>query len=386
MAQKDPYERLMRYYELMTDSLPMREEFKDVLREMIGAETLSMLFLIPLAGPITRAKLVKKAGLPETELDDHLEQLAAECLVLRYQTARGLSYERGNPVFMSEQQVRMENNKERQTFFARFFNSVLEGEFEVNVPSKTPYYRVIPAEPVLKSGGEHRTVAVDETVVTESAVLPLDVASEMIRREARLIGVAECYCRKTKTVVNQACDHPLGTCFVFNEQAETLIAVGLAREIDFAETLAILDTCEQAGLVHNIDNCATELRSLCNCCACSCIVLKMVARGHTNVGASARFVVSFEPAACESCGQCVKVCPTAARSRSETREQGRTVVDIEKCIGCGLCVTNCPKNANRMVAKTGGYRLPRTYTKMMGRIGREAIAGKIKEKILGRPK
>ncbi|MCP4752505.1 MAG: 4Fe-4S dicluster domain-containing protein [Proteobacteria bacterium] len=385
MTHKDPHEKLIRFYEFMTGSLPKRGEFKTVLQDMVGPETLAVFFLIPFAGNIPYTKLVKKAGLPEAALNEHLDRLTGECLALRYETARGLSYERGNPVFMSEQQVRMGENKERQAFFARFFNTVLEGEVEINVPTKTPYYRVIPAEPTLKPAAGTRTVSVDETVVTESQVLPLDMASEMIRREARLIAVAECYCRKTKAVLDQGCDHPLETCFVFNELAESLIAAGLAREIDYDETVAILDQCEQAGLVHNIDNCATQLRSLCNCCACACIVLKMAARGYTNVGAPARFAVSFDQAACESCGQCLAVCPTDARSRSEAGDQGRTMVDVGKCIGCGLCVTTCTKNANRMTAKTGEYRLPRTHGKMMGRIGREAIVGKIKQKLLGRP-
>ena len=382
MPSKDPYEKLIRFYEFVTSPLPVREEFKAVLRDMVSPETLSIFFQIPFAGNIPYTKLRKKTALPETELKTHLDRLAEECLVLRYNTERGLTFERGNPVFMSEQQVRMGENKKRQAFFAGFFNSTMEGEFDFDMPTKTPYYRVIPAEPALKPSAETRTIAVNETVVTSSEVLPLDIASEMIRREGRLIGVAECYCRKTKRVLDQGCDHPLETCFVFNEQAEMLIDIGLAREIDYDEALDILVSCEQAGLVHNIDNCTTQLRSLCNCCACSCILLKMMARGYTNIGAPSRFVVSFTEAACESCGLCLTVCPVGARSQSGT-EREHTKVDTAKCIGCGLCATICPNRANQMIAKTGEYRLPLTYGKMMGRIGLEAVVGKVKKKLLG---
>ena len=382
MPHKDPYEKLLRFYEFVTSPLPMREEFKGALQDMVSLETLSVFFQIPFGGNIPYTKLAEKAALPEVDLKTHLDRLTDECLVLRYHTRRGLCFERGNPVFMSEQQVRKGENKNRQAFFARFFNSIMEGEFEVDMPTKTPYYRVIPAEPVLKPSAETRTITLNETVVTSSEVIPLDIASEMIRREARLIGVAECYCRKTKQVLDQGCDHPLETCFVFNEQAEMLIAIGLAREIDYDEALDILARCEQAGLVHNIDNCATQLRSLCNCCACSCVLLKMGARGYTNIGAPSRFAVSFTEAACESCGRCLTVCPVGARSQSGVHPE-YTKVDIAKCIGCGLCVTVCPNRANQMVAKNERYRLPLTYSKMMGRIGLEAVVGKIRKKLLG---
>ena len=107
-----------------------------------------------------------------------------------------------------------------------------------------------------------KVIVVDEVIADPSGVLPIDVVSEMIRRDARLIGVAECYCRKTKRIVGQGCEHPLEACFVFNELAQTLIHNGLARQVEYDETMRIIWECEERGLVHNVDNCREEIRSL----------------------------------------------------------------------------------------------------------------------------
>jgi heterodisulfide reductase subunit A len=50
------------------------------------------------------------------------------------------------------------------------------------------------------------------------------------------------------------------------------------------------------------------------------------------------FVISQR---CDSCGDCVKVCPTHA---IEIAEGGATVKSIS-CIGCGVCAPSCPKDA-----------------------------------------
>ena len=77
----------------------------------------------------------------------------------------------------------------------------------------------------------------------------LDIVSEMIKSEP-LVAIAECYCRRARRIVGKDCGHPLETCFTFNELAETLLEAGLARRIDHAEALQIIEKCEKAGLVH----------------------------------------------------------------------------------------------------------------------------------------
>jgi Pyruvate/2-oxoacid:ferredoxin oxidoreductase delta subunit len=382
MAGKDLFEDLCKFYEFMLGPLPRREEFKRTLQDTVTAEELSVFFLLPFSGPIKHEKLEKKArraDIPPDDLRARLDRLASEGFILAYGTLAAPVYERGNPVFMTEQQVRKPQDTPRRTFYAEFFNTLLEGTTTA-LPTKTPYFRVLPVEATVTGTTKSSTIVVDEVIPDPRGVLPIDVVSDMIKREAKLIGVAECYCRKTKRIVGGGCEYPLETCLVFDDLAQTLIEHGTARQINYEETMDILWRCEELGLVHNVDNCLEEIRSLCNCCPDCCAVMKAWERGYTNAGAPSRYVVGFSASKCKLCETCIPRCPTHARAIQD----GRLTINTNSCLGCGLCVAACPQGANRMVLREQQPRIPRTNADLYGKIGREAIVGKIKSKILGR--
>lgn len=64
----------------------------------------------------------------------------------------------------------------------------------------------------------------------------------------------------------------------------------------------------------------------------------LLGKGVVSISPEKAFVF---PQRCNSCGDCVKVCPTHA---IEITGGGATVKSIS-CIGCGLCVPSCPKDA-----------------------------------------
>jgi ferredoxin/DNA-binding MarR family transcriptional regulator len=380
MPPADLYERLCRFYELMVGTLPLREEFRAALEETIAEDDLRAFFLLPLSGPTPLEKLARRAGregLTEEQVRGMLDRLAAQGFIIAYEGPHGPTYERGNVIFLTEQQVRKLEDCPRRTVFARFFDQAIEIAGR-NLPTKTPYFRVLPVEGTLKRGAPRRTVIVDEVIPDPRGVLPIDVISEMVR-QTRLIGVAECYCRKTKRILGQGCEHPLETCMVFNELAETLIGNGFARQATYEEAMEIIWRCEGEGLVHNVDNCQGAIRALCNCCSCCCAVLKSWQRGQRNAGGASRYVAAFDAAKCRLVGACVSVCPSGARRL----EDGRVVVDPSVCLGCGLCVAACPEGANRLVPREPQPRIPRTNPELYGKIGREALLGMVKRKVLG---
>jgi Pyruvate/2-oxoacid:ferredoxin oxidoreductase delta subunit len=379
MGTRDRYEDLLRYYEFIMGPLPGRDQFKRTLEETVTAAELEVFFLLPIIGHIPRSKLVKKAKLPPALLKARLDRLAAEGVIMIYTVDGETAYERGNPVFMTEQQVRRPEDTPRRAFYARFFNMILRGDFTPAAPTKTAYYRVLPVEATIRDQPGSRLIPVNVEIPDSRAVLPIDIVSEMIRRDARLIAVADCYCRRTRRLVGEGCEYPLQTCLVFNKGAETLIEHGTARRIDLEEALDIVRQSEELGLVHNVDNAEGEIGSLCNCCPCCSVLLTSWQRGLTNADSPSRYRVLFAEDRCTLCQTCVGRCPTGARAVRD----GRMTTDDDLCLGCGLCVTACAQGANRMVLRERQAKLPQTADKLYAKIGREAIVGMAVNKIVG---
>ena len=67
-------------------------------------------------------------------------------------------------------------------------------------------------------------------------------------------------------------------------------------------------------------------------------VATFVGKGEISVSPEVAFII---PEKCDSCGECIKVCPVTAITSSST---GVTVNPIS-CVGCGICVPQCSKQA-----------------------------------------
>lgn len=379
MKENDVYEDLCRFYGIFVGSLPGRDRFKEALKQAVPENYLKTFFMIPSSGNISYSRLLKKSGLFENDLQHHLHFLASEGFILLYKTGEKLLCERGNPVFMSEQQVRKPEDSWQRKVFAEFFNSGIEGDLEGGVETQTPYFRVIPSQPTITEGNAFRKIDLNISLPPPGQVLPMDIITGMIQTDAKLIGVAKCFCRLAKQHLGQGCDHPLETCLAFNELAQTLIEHGFAREIGYEEALRIIQDCDDRGLVHNIDNCSSNIRTLCNCCSCCCILVKSIQRGESFAGAPSRYIVRFDSRTCNACLTCISRCPTGAK-----RVDDKTVVyDSDKCIGCGLCVATCPTGSNTMVLRKEKPKIPATHGKLYNKIRREAIFSILRKKIFG---
>jgi Fe-S-cluster-containing hydrogenase component 2 len=384
MGQKDLYEDLCKYYEFMLGPLPRRAEFKQALKDIVTPEDLAVFLLVPFFGRTTLKKLKKKSKMPAEELNERLDRLVSEAFVLAYESQEGPTYERMNVSFMTEQQVRKPEDTSRRTFFAEFFDAFMERQGAAGLPFKTAGFRVLPVEEAVTGETEARTIPLGAKIPDRRQALPLDVISEVVKREEAWIAVAECYCRKTKDLVGKGCEHPLETCFTFNDLAQGLVKTGYGRKIGYDEAMQILRQCEEAGLVHHIDNCLEDARTLCNCCPCCCAAIKISGQrqeqGQTSIIAPSRYVAEHDAAKCTLQEDCVSRCPARARSI----RSGRLVMEPALCTGCGLCVTACTQGANRMILREQPSKIPRTRKGLYGKLGREALLGLAKNKILRR--
>lgn len=64
--------------------------------------------------------------------------------------------------------------------------------------------------------------------------------------------------------------------------------------------------------------------------------------------------MSYLPMSCQHCDNpsCQKVCPTGA---TYTDDDGRVLIDYDKCIGCRMCMSACPYNVRQFNWKDPQY-------------------------------
>jgi len=202
-------------------------------------------------------------------------------------------------------------------------------------------------------------VFINESVLTsENALYVLDFerASEVIKTASQ-IGVGVCYCRHKMEHVGKNCDAPMDICLTFNGPAESLIRHGIAREVDAAEGLDLLDKAQDCNLVQFGENVQEEVGFICNCCGCCCEAL-IVARkfGFYNPVHTTNFIPKIIEEKCTGCGKCVSICPVEAMTlvtASDPHKPGKkkAKLDGDQCLGCGVCFKGCNVDALKLESR-----------------------------------
>ena len=189
----------------------------------------------------------------------------------------------------------------------------------------------------------HRVVPATAAVKTEW-VLPYDDVRAILLK-SKTFNVRDCICRVQKTQIGEACEFPVNMCLNFSEMERQTPRPG---DISQAEALALLDRCEEIGLVHTVNNVMEGIGYVCNCCGCCCGILAGITKyGLDNSVAFANYYAVIDPEICNNCGTCIDRCQVGAVSEGD----GFSVVDVTQCIGCGLCVTGCPNDVAVLVRK-----------------------------------
>ena len=204
-------------------------------------------------------------------------------------------------------------------------------------------------------------------------MLPFDIVSQMVRNE-KVMAVADCYCRRTKTILGEGCKHPTETCIYFNELASLQLNAGRARLIAAEEAIDILRMAADAGLVHSLSNCEGRISCICNCCIDACGVLKSMAAGYRSGGGVSRYIVQHDDSACEQCATCVEYCPMGA-----IHLNGQVTVNADGCIGCGVCAYKCPTGSLSLVWRDNPPKMYRDSGNLMRQITVEAAVGMVKK-------
>ena len=216
------------------------------------------------------------------------------------------------------------------------------------------YYKESFHKTMLVNPSVHRVIPVEKTIPVSTDVMPYEKASTYLN-DARSWGVLNCICRVQQKLIGKGCDHTVENCLVFSSRPGAFDRTDDIRAISKEEALEILAEADREGLVHAPSNTQTEVNYICNCCTCSCGVLRgMVEYGNTDIIARSDFYAVVDQELCTACEDCLERCQFNALKMADDT----CTVDTALCVGCGLCVTVCPTEALSLEQKNPDEIIP----------------------------
>jgi electron transport complex protein RnfB len=196
----------------------------------------------------------------------------------------------------------------------------------------------------------HRVIPVNETIRNPMEIRPFESAAEIVNA-MQSWGVQDCICRKQTALIGKGCDHPIEMCMVFHPHPNAFENHPVIRALTQDEAMGTLRRAAEAGLVHSVSNSVEGTYYICNCCTCSCGILRGMAElGIANVVASSAFVNQVDEVVCNGCEDCIKSCQFNALSMDGLLAS----VDAVRCTGCGVCVIACSTGALGLVRRPEG--------------------------------
>lgn len=342
---KEVYRQLAQHLATLGMGYPPGEELEEILKENFTPQEATIALSLPTKVPPLELasidEIAQKSDLPRSRLAEILESLSSRSLLFSGRTKDGKKgYALQQMGYGFPQAFFWKGEKsphgQKMAHLIHKYAKAKNVNFEAYGTTKTKNYRYIP----VKEAIEHDT----------HAVLPFEQMEGVIKK-AKRIAVAHCACRVTAELLERKrCDHPMEVCMKYDELAEYVIERGMGREISKTEALEIIQQCEEAGLVHMVDNAREGIKHTCNCCGCCCWSVGTIKRRRIprDVLVATYFIRETDKEVCTGCGQCVDICPVDAIAM----EGDYPAVDNEWCIGCGLCLRPCPTSAAILKRKT----------------------------------
>jgi len=203
-----------------------------------------------------------------------------------------------------------------------------------------------------------RTYVNENVLSNENSLHILDYerASEIVKT-ASVIGIGTCYCRHKMQHIGKNCQAPLDICMTFNGCADSLTRHGIARKVDIAEGLDILQEAREFNLLQIGENVQEKVSFICNCCGCCCEALTAARKlGFLNTVFTTNFIPDISEDKCDGCGKCMTLCPVEAMTLVSANDpvnpkRKKAKLNHSICLGCGVCLTGCRKNALKLVSR-----------------------------------
>jgi electron transport complex protein RnfB len=335
----DVYDELREILDAHPSGAPKSKAFDEILHILFTHEEAELAIHMSFS-PRPAHEIASACGIPVDEAEYLLESMADKAVIFSREKDGRLSYGllptvpglfefplmRGGTAPIHERLGKL---------WTKYRKDGLGASFAGN---PTPMTRVVPVRQ-----------AIDATV----HIHPYDEVAKLIEK-ADYVALGRCACR----VSVGACQSPKEVCLFFDAPARFLVERRYARAIEREEAHRVLDSAEEAGLVHTSSNSADRASFICNCCPCCCIILTSRTRLNLAQGfATSGFQSQVDSNVCTGCRLCAdERCPVSAIEM----KNDVAVVDVEKCIGCGLCVTACPATAMTLVRRSEQPAIPAT--------------------------
>ncbi len=341
----DVYGRLARHLAALGMGYPEKDELLEILRENFSPHEAEIALAIP-------SRTIPFRTVPLSEISARLTLPADDVAArLKLLSQKGLLFSRTGQRGEPEYGLQQFGYGFPQTFFWRGADTPFSRRMAKLVVkyAKLPELEEVYGKTRMKA---FRYVPAQASLDPDShAVFPYEMMAGLLERVS-VIALAHCPCRMTTFLLDKKqCSHPTEVCMKYDDLAEYLIENGMGRKISSQEALKIIGDCEEAGLVHLVDNARTGIKHTCNCCGCCCWSVGTIRRKKIprDVLMATYFLRETDIEACTGCGACAERCPVDA----VRMEENLPVVDGEWCIGCGVCAVPCPTSAVRLVRRPG---------------------------------
>ncbi len=350
--QKSPYKRLAERLDALPDGFPPADDGAELrlLAKLFKPEEAALAARLGLTLE-TPAHIAARIGGDPKALRLQLKDMARRGLIAAGRAQGGMGYGL-MPFVVGIYEMQAETiDAELARLFEDYYRQVFGRAFAMQPPV-------------------HRVVPVGESVSVDIEVQPFESAAGIVA-DARAWGVVDCICRKQKALIGDPCHHPVDVCMVFSQVEGAFDDSPSVRALTQEQAMATLRRAAEAGLVHSVSNYQQGLWYVCNCCTCSCAVLRGMAElGRANIVARSVFVNRVDQDLCVGCGSCVEWCQFGALSVQDVAR-----VDEIRCVGCGVCVLACPEEALSLTRRPAADILPVPVTQADWRAERAAARG-----------
>ena len=300
-----------------------------LLAKLFSPEDAALASSLSLA-PKSLEEIARENGMDEAETKQKLISMVKRGLIdLKREEGRGFMFHLIPFVVGFYERQNAKIDKEFAELFEQYYHEA--------------FHRTMLAQPSV-----HRIIPLELTIPVDIDVMPYEKASTYLD-QAQSWGVLDCICRVQKRLIGQGCSHTVRNCLVFSPRPGAFQKSAEIQSLTREEALEVLAEADREGLVHSINNAQNEVYYVCNCCICSCGVLRGIAEyGSVNSIARSDFYAVVEAERCTGCEVCLDRCAFHALGLAD----GYCEVDRESCYGCGLCISACETGALTLVQKS----------------------------------